>query len=72
MQIVKNILVLDSTAAYKLSGKTGWGIMHDELTEGKFLNIGWFVGYVEKGDNAYFFATNIESINWNILNEIHF
>ncbi len=61
MRIVKNILVLDSTSTYKLSGKTGWGIMQDETTEGKRLNIGWFVGYVEKGSDAYFFATNIQS-----------
>lgn len=61
MLIVKNIMVLDSTSQYKLSGKTGWGVMQDESTEGKVLNIGWFVGYLERGDNAWFFATNIEA-----------
>lgn len=25
--------------------------------------IGWYVGYVEKADNTYFFATNFESSN---------
>ena len=44
--------------------------------------VGWFVGYVEKADNVYFFATNIESkepeegfrsrfeISFNILKEL--
>jgi beta-lactamase class D len=52
--IVKDILVLKETPAYKLSGKTGGGA----LGNGKTL--GWFVGYLETGGNVYFFATNIE------------
>jgi beta-lactamase class D len=52
--IVKEILTLEETPEYKLSGKTGGG----PLGEGRFL--GWFVGYVEAGDNTYFFATEIE------------
>jgi beta-lactamase class D len=56
---VKKILILEDTLGYKLSGKTGWGMMHDEA--GAEKNIGWFVGYVEKGEDVCFFATNIES-----------
>jgi beta-lactamase class D len=52
--IVKEIMTLEETAEYKLSGKTGGG----PLGEGRFL--GWFVGYLETKDNAYFFATQIE------------
>jgi beta-lactamase class D len=54
MQIVKEIITLEETPDYKLSGKTGGG----PLAEGRFL--GWFVGYVETKDDTYFFATEIE------------
>lgn len=53
--ILKKVMLLTETPAYKLYGKTGWA----DATDGN-PNIGWFVGYVEKGDNAYFFATNVE------------
>jgi beta-lactamase class D len=52
--IVKDILLLEQTPTYRLSGKTGGG----SIAEGKI--IGWFVGYVETGGNVCFFATNIE------------
>lgn len=58
--IVKNMIVIEDTMGYKLSGKTGWGLMKDQES-GTTMNIGWFVGYVEKDDNVYFFATNIEA-----------
>lgn len=52
--ILKDIIKLEETPDYKLSGKTGGG----PLGENRFL--GWFVGYVETRDNTYFFATEIE------------
>jgi beta-lactamase class D len=52
--IVKEIMTLEETPDYRLSGKTGGG----PLGENRFL--GWFVGYVETKDNTYFFATEIE------------
>ncbi|MEO6166780.1 MAG: class D beta-lactamase [Chitinophagales bacterium] len=61
VNIVKKILVQDDTPGYKLSAKTGWGMMKGEETGEQELNIGWFVGYVEKGKDVYFFATNISS-----------
>jgi beta-lactamase class D len=54
MQIVRQIILLENTDTYQLSGKTGSGQMGDS-------NIGWFVGYVEIKDEVYFFATNIAS-----------
>jgi beta-lactamase class D len=54
MKIVKEIMVLENTDTYRLSGKTGSGQVNAS-------SIGWFVGYVEEKDNVYFFATNIES-----------
>ena len=53
--IVKQIMLREDTLGYKLSGKTGWADQKD----GK--SIGWFVGYLERDSNVYFFATNIES-----------
>jgi beta-lactamase class D len=54
--IVKNLIIQKTTANYQLSGKTG-------STQRVATHIGWFVGYVEKGGNVYYFATNIESDN---------
>jgi beta-lactamase class D len=54
MNIVKEILVLEKTETYQLSGKTGSG---QRITP----HAGWFVGYLETEGNVYFFATNIES-----------
>jgi beta-lactamase class D len=51
---VKDILALEETPDYKLSGKTGGGA----LGEKRYL--GWFVGYVETKGDTYFFATQIE------------
>lgn len=54
IDIVKEIMVRERTPQYTMRGKTGGGA----LESGKY--IGWFVGYVETGGNAYFFATNME------------
>ncbi|HKY04424.1 MAG TPA: penicillin-binding transpeptidase domain-containing protein [Blastocatellia bacterium] len=55
--IVKRIILLEQTPRYRLSGKTGGG----PLPHG---SLGWFVGYLERDDNVYFFATNIEGPNY--------
>ncbi|SNS72671.1 bla regulator protein blaR1/beta-lactamase class D [Anaerovirgula multivorans] len=49
MKIVREIIILESTDGYVFSGKTG--------TADKGL--GWFVGTIKKGDDIYYFATNI-------------
>jgi beta-lactamase class D len=54
IKIVKEITTLEETPEYTLHGKTGGG----PLGENRFL--GWFVGYLETKENAYFFATEIE------------
>ena len=56
--IVKDILVLEETPAYKLSGKTGGG----PINEGTY--IGWFVGCLETKGDVYFFALNIEGADF--------
>lgn len=56
LSIVKDILVNEKTPDYTIRGKTGWyGFGDDSIP-----NIGWYVGYLEKGENVYFFATNID------------
>ena len=44
---------MEDNGQYKLSGKTGWSVRNG-------FDNGWFVGYLEVGDNIYFFATNVE------------
>lgn len=54
MDIVKDILLLESDSVYQLRGKTGSGQIGD-------LYVGWFVGYQEADGNVYVFAANITS-----------
>ncbi len=50
--ILKNIMIEEQTDQYTLRAKTGW-----TRSDGK--DIGWWVGYVERKDNVYFFATRL-------------
>lgn len=49
---VKRILPGDSTAHWKLQGKSGWAVRVDD-------EYGWYVGWVERGQRTAYFATNI-------------
>jgi beta-lactamase class D len=62
-KIVKEILELEKTADYTLSGKTGGGML------AKNRALGWFVGYVETKGNVYFFALNLEGPNFASIRE---
>lgn len=59
MNLVKEILINEKTDAHILRAKTGWSQAHLETPPAK-RQIGWWVGYVERGGNAYFFALNID------------
>jgi beta-lactamase class D len=59
LSIVKDMMIMEKTPDYTITGKTGWVGVADEVTP----KIGWYVGYVEKGENVYFFATNIDIRN---------
>ena len=50
---VKRILPADSTAAWRIRGKTGWAIRMDE-------QYGWYVGWVERAGRTAYFALNID------------
>ncbi len=54
--ILKEIMIVDKTDDAVLRGKTGMG-----GPENARLN--WFVGYLERGQRRYIFATNIEAPN---------
>lgn len=59
--ILKKVMLITRTPAYALYGKTGWASTSGEASADKNTpDIGWFVGYIETGDNVYFFATNVE------------
>lgn len=51
---VKEILKISKKGNNILSGKTGSGVINNKSVNG------WFVGCLEKHDNVYFFAVNIE------------
>jgi len=55
-EIVKEIMLMEQTATYRLSGKTGWA----GLTESLYPGVGWFVGYLEREGVIVFFAMNID------------
>ncbi|HBE18323.1 MAG TPA: class D beta-lactamase [Cyanobacteria bacterium UBA11149] len=57
--IVKDIMIVEKTPEYTIRAKTGWFGFGDDSKE----QIGWYVGYIEKGNNIYFFATNIDMRN---------
>ncbi len=56
MNIVKDIMLNEDTLGYKLRAKTGWAMRIK-------MNVGWWVGWVEKDNNVYFFTNNVESEN---------
>lgn len=51
-QIVKNVMVTEQTDSYIIHSKTGWTKEND-------INTGWWVGYIERNNKAYFFATRL-------------
>jgi beta-lactamase class D len=55
-QTIKDLLVLEQTPQYRLSGKSGWA----GLGEASAAQLGWLVGYLERDGNVYFFAMNID------------
>ncbi len=56
MTTVKDIMISEQTPDYTIRAKTGWFGFGDDSKQ----NIGWYVGYVEKGERVYFFSTNID------------
>lgn len=53
LALVKEMLIAEKTERYTIRGKTGWGT---DFTP----QVGWWIGYVERGPDVYFFATEID------------
>ncbi len=52
---VKNAMLFENNANYRLAYKTGWGF------PGPGRSMGWVVGWIEENKHPYFFVLNIES-----------
>jgi len=50
--LMKNIMRIEQKEDFILSGKTGLAILDEH-------KVGWFVGYIEKKEAVFFFATRI-------------
>jgi beta-lactamase class D len=55
-RVVREMLVLEEGDGYRLSGKTGWA----GFGEPDAPQLGWLVGYVERGDEVAYFALNLD------------
>lgn len=53
-ETLKSIMLIEATPSYRLYAKTGWAT---RSTPG----IGWYVGYVEVGEDTWLFALNIDT-----------
>lgn len=51
-KILKEMMIETKTKTYTIRAKTGW-------TRDKGKDTGWWIGYVERKDNVYFFATRL-------------
>ena len=50
---VRDVMVEEDSSDYVLRGKTGWALRES-------TDVGWYVGYVERGDRVYYFALNMD------------
>jgi beta-lactamase class D len=66
IDIVKDIIVIEQTDSYKLSGKTGGGL----LTDTDYIM--WLVGYIEKDNKPYFYAMNFKTNDYNKTSQVRY
>jgi len=52
---LKKIMIVQEEPDFTIRAKTGWAL---RVTPQQ----GWYVGYVEKGSDVWFFATNLEIV----------
>jgi beta-lactamase class D len=58
-RMIKNMLLMEDSANYKLSYKTGWGFTPNNHA------IGWVIGWIEENHHPYFFVLQVESADRN-------
>jgi len=56
VQLTKDMLVLEQTPDYRLSGKTGWA----GFGEPGATQTAWLVGYLERQGDVFYFALNVD------------
>ena len=56
-RLVKDVMINEAQKDYILRAKTGWA------TDRKTVDLGWWVGWVERPDGVVFFALNIDMPN---------
>ncbi|MGH8174097.1 MAG: class D beta-lactamase [Rhodanobacteraceae bacterium] len=56
-ETVRRITIQESAPDFVLHGKTGWAT-HEDI--GRTEDLGWYVGWVERGGRRWFFALNID------------
>jgi beta-lactamase class D len=54
VDIVKKIMIVEKTNDFVMRAKSGWGLQNN-------TDIGWYIGYVEKENQVYFFSTCIQN-----------
>jgi beta-lactamase class D len=59
-RVVRDMMLMEDNANYKLSYKTGRGFT------GQGHSIGWIVGWIEENKHPYFFVLNLESADPNL------
>jgi beta-lactamase class D len=58
-RIVREMMLWENKASYKLSYKTGWGNTENDHA------LGWIIGWIEENNHPYFFVLQIEHTNKN-------
>lgn len=66
IDIVKDLIIIEHTDSYTLSGKTGGGILNDTDY------IMWLVGYIEKDKMLYFYAMNFKTKDLDKLSQARY
>ena len=55
IQAIKNSLFVSDVSIGRLYGKTGTGVVNGQNSNG------WFIGFLERGERVYCFATNLQN-----------
>ena len=59
-ETVRRIVIVESAPGFTLHAKTGWALRGDT---GRKADLGWYVGWLERGGRRWFFALDIDMPN---------
>jgi beta-lactamase class D len=66
IDIIRDIIIIEKSDSWKLSGKTGTGMLNDTDY------IMWLVGYLERDNHPYFFAMNFKTSDFDKSSKARF